>query len=121
MAANNQNFKYPVPSQLSDFKEQLEILKRNLGGVPISSLGGMINGGPGNLSESFGLSNEDELALGKAHVDMSRLERHLASQVEQLQTVASLNYKAKNNVTAKVHLSTTEAESKRLVLAFESR
>lgn len=38
-----------------------------------------------------------------------------------LNQAASLNYKAKNNYTLKVQLSQTEAESKRLVLSFESR
>ena len=71
--------------------------------------------------ERTGLSNEEELALGRAHIDYERLDKHLASQVEQLNTAASLNYHAKNNFTAKVSLSTTEAEAKRMVLAFESR
>lgn len=42
--------------------------------------------------ERTGLSNEEELALGRAHINFEHLDKHLASQVEQLNTAASLNY-----------------------------
>ena len=48
-------------------------------------------------------------------------EALMNQQINQISSAASLNYKAKNNYTLKVQLSQTEAESKRLVLAFESR
>lgn len=49
------------------------------------------------------------------------MDHALQNQINQVSTAASLNYKSKNNYSLKVQLSQTEAESKRMALAFESR
>lgn len=58
---------------------------------------------------------------GMEYTDEVKDQASLFHQISQLSTAASLNFKAKDNFSVKVHLSQTEAESKRLVLAFESR
>ena len=58
---------------------------------------------------------------GQEYLEKARNDNNLKNQIQVLNQAASLNYKAKNNYTIKVQLSQTEAESKRLVLAFESR
>jgi hypothetical protein len=59
--------------------------------------------------------------LGKQFEDEAIDQATLNHQISQLMTASSLNWNAKDNFTVKVQLSQTEAESKRLVLAFESR
>lgn len=58
---------------------------------------------------------------GQEYQEEAMNNASLAHQINQLSTAASVNHKAKNNYTLKVQLAQTEAESKRLVLAFESR
>ena len=58
---------------------------------------------------------------GRAYYEKAVMDHILQNQINQTSTAASLNYKSKNNYTLKVQLSQTEAESKRMALAFESR
>ena len=74
--------------------------------------------------DPLGMPNEFQFPMtspGKEYIERANQETALANQIGQLSSAAALNFKAKDNYTLKVQLSQTEAESKRLVLAFESR
>lgn len=58
---------------------------------------------------------------GYEYLDDAQAAATLNYQINQLASAADVNFKARNNFAMKVQLSQTEAESKRLSLAFESR
>lgn len=58
---------------------------------------------------------------GLGYMEDAQIAANLHFQIAQLCSAANVNHRAKDNYTMKVQLSQTEAESKRLALAFESR
>jgi len=122
ISSTQQNFKFTLPNHLPEYKEQLQAFKK-INGQAHSSLGGIASLNNQQLQPSpYFIQNPEDLIMeGRAYFEKAVLDHALHNQISQVSTAASLNYKSKNNYSLKVQLSQTEAESKRMALAFESR
>ena len=119
-----QNYKYNLPNhlqQVPEHKQNLQNYQMRLNGRIQSALGVplSLNSNPA-LGAQFDAFAPVSLP-GQEYQEEAMNNANLTHQISQLSTAASVNHKAKNNYTLKVQLAQTEAESKRLVLAFESR